>query len=245
MPGRKGGFAVDFFLFEKFALTRLRQRCQVEGDACRVRRKRGGWVMLSRAEWDEIRECFAARIAPSGKALRWSIWLAIPFAIAVLALLSSVPPIHAALNEIDGTPGFLLWLVISCGLPVTMAALHIRAVRRALAEVESRLGGRARCEAPAALPPKAISLFEILALVFVGPHLVVEIIGTLDPNAFLNTPWSGTSLDSYGYAGLAIFAVLGGFRLRRMRPFARTATAAEASTGRRTDAFARAREADA
>jgi hypothetical protein len=88
------------------------------------------------------------------------------------------------------------------------------AVQREIDRTRALLARRPRRNAPAAAPRRALNLAELAAIVLLGPHLVIQIYGTLVPGAFRNTPWTGTRLGWSGWAALALFVVLIALRWR-------------------------------
>ena len=84
---------------------------------------------------------------------------------------------------------------------------------------------------------------EIAALLLVGPHLIVQVYGSLNPDAYRNTPLLGTELDWSGIAGFLILAAILLLRWRPRWPTRRPGQVDE-PTERRFDPLARAREND-
>ena len=71
------------------------------------------------------------------------------------------------------------------------------------------------------------------------PYLLIQVYGSLNPNAYRNTPWTGTQLDLVSVLALAI---LFGVAYRRWRAV-RLAVAEQGppKTGRDVDVLTRAR----
>jgi hypothetical protein len=230
----------DLFLFGKIAVTRLKQRCVEDGSpGVRLRMPDGkGDVRLATHEWEALGGWYRAQVAPSAKRLRLAVWLTLPLIIACLGITANVPVLKAAVEGLFEASPALFMLFLCGGLPLTMAALHARAVQRAVDGVNEALAGRPRLGTSCLPPPRALNVLELIALVLVGPHLVIGIVGSLNPDAFRNTPWTGSHLDAQGLAGLAVLLALGLLRWRRTRRAA--AFAAEGS--RSVDVVARARE---
>lgn len=230
----------DLFLFEKIAVTRLRQRCVEDGSpGVRLRMADGrGDVRLAAHEWEALGGWFRDRVTPSAKRLRLAVYATLPLIIAFLGIAANFPPLKSAAEWLfEASPAF--FMLFLCGvLPLTMATLHALAVQRAIDGVNEALASRPRLGTSCVARPRALNALELVALVLAGPHLVLGIIGSLNPNAFRNTPWTGTHLDAAGIAGLIVLLALGLLRWRRMRQPA----AFDAEGGRSVDVVARARD---
>jgi hypothetical protein len=231
---------MDLFLFEKIAVTRLRQRRVEDGSpGVRLRMPDGrGDVRLATHEWDALGGWFRAQIAPSARRLRLAVLLTLPLIIAFLAIVANVPALKTVFEWLFNLSPPLSMLFLCGALPLTMTALHALAVQRAMDGVNAALADRPRHGTSGLAPSRALNMVELIALLLVGPHLIIGLWGSLFPNAFRNTPWTGAHLDSAGVAGIAIFLVLGYLRWRRSRPVAPGAGEA----GRSVDVVARARE---
>jgi hypothetical protein len=210
---------LDLFLFEKIETTRLKQRGYADGSgAVYVRMKdREGDVRLSQREWDTLGGWLGEQLRPTARALRLSTYLAIPFAVALCGVIWNVPALRDALDWLDGQVPVLVPFLMVAGYPLAMMARHILAVRSATARIDAVLAEYPRVESPPRPPRAALNTLEILALVLVGPHLLVQIYGTIHPNGLLNTPLTGQHLDWSGAAGLGILAGLLLLRRRAAR----------------------------
>ena len=228
---------MDLFLFEKIAVTRLKQRCVDDGSASiRFRMDDGlGDVRLTRQEWEALGGWFRSEVSPSARKLRLAVLLTLPAIIALFGIAANFRPVMVALESIESVSPALLMFLLCAGLPLTFMTLHALAVQRAVDGVRAALVDRPRLGASP--PPRAINTLELIALVLVGPHLIIGLWGSLFPNAFRNTPWTGTRLDAFGIAGIVLFLVLGYLRWRRGRPIPPAG-----ESGRSVDVVARARE---
>lgn len=231
---------MDLFLFEKIAVTRLKQRRVEDGSpGVRLRMPDGrGDVRLTTQEWDALGGWFRTQVAPSARRLRLAVLLTLPLIIAFLAIVANVPSLETIFGWLFNLSPPLAMLFLCGALPLTMTALHALAVQRAIDGVNEALADRPRHGTSGLAPPRALNVVELIALALVGPHLIVGLWGSLFPNAFRNTPWTGAHLDAQGLAGLVVLLALGLLRWRRMRRGA--AFAAEGS--RSVDVVARARE---
>lgn len=230
----------DLFLFQKIAVTRLRQRCVEDGSpGVRIRMPDGkGDVRLAAHEWEALGGWFSDQVTPSAKRLRLGVYLTLPLIIAFFGIAANAPALKSAVEWVfDASPAFSMLFL--CGaLPLTMATLHALAVQRAIDGVNEAMVSRPRLGTTCPPPPGALNALEIAALVLVGPHLVFGIVGSLSPNAFRNTPWTNAHLDAAGVAGLLVLLALGFLRWRRWRQ----ASAFCAEGARTVDVVARARE---
>lgn len=221
-------------LFESIAVARLQHRC-VSLTADRVRFRMGGGegdVILSNTQWDALGSRFRDAVRPSARALFWALVATIPFGILLCAVIAAVPGLAATIDALDAILPGLSVLLVTSGLPLFAMARHMIAVQRAVDMTRGALATCPRIEASVQAPRKrALQFFEIAALVLVGPHLVIQTYGSLNPQAFRNTPWAGTHLDISGIAGFVVLAALGLLHWMPSLP------------GRRVDRLARPREA--
>ena len=206
---------MDLFLFEKLAVAMLRQRCTIdEAGIAHFRIDAASAVTLPAAEWEALGARFHAAIVPSARRLRWSVPLAIPFVIAEFMLMQAVPPLGALFDSLCvALPGLTPMLLFS-GLPLAAMAAHMLTVYREINRTRALLADRPRQHLPATGNSPVSNVVELAAIVFLGPHILIQIYGTLVPDAFRNTPWTGTQLDMSGLAGLAVFAALMTLRVR-------------------------------
>ena len=103
------------------------------------------------------------------------------------------------------------------GLPLGALILHGRTVLRANERVRAELTGFRQYRAPHRLPSRTALPTERLAILTVVPYLIIQIYGTIDPDAYLNTPWTGTQLDLVSVIAVAILAGVGFLRWRAVR----------------------------
>lgn len=200
---------MDLFLFEKLAVARLRQRCMVdENGLAHVRVDRDGAVTLPAEEWEALGARFHAAIKPSASRLRWSVPLAIPFDVAEIMLMKALPPLGAFFDQaVAAFPNLTLMLFFS-GLPLAAMIAHMLTVQREIDRTLSLLALHPRQRPTASPSNPALKLLDLAAIVFIGPHVLIQVYGTLVPDAYRNTPWTGARLDWTGWAGLAVLAAL-------------------------------------
>jgi hypothetical protein len=198
-----------------------------------------GFIQLTQLEWDELGNAFNDAISESSGIVRWALNLALPFTILLLILISAVPPLRYAFEALERAASLPAYLLVTMTMPVTVIAIHNRLVQRTIEALEEILARQPRCPAPAIPVSKALNVMELAGLVVIGPHLLLQLVGTLFPDLYRNTPLSGTSLGLTGYASLGLLAAIG---LARWRRTCTGDDADEAETcGRRHDALTRAK----
>jgi hypothetical protein len=211
---------IDLFLYEHIARTRLRQGCVEDGSGgfyYRMGEGRGA-VRLSASEWEWVEGRFREEIALTAKALKLAIWMTIPFGLLLVVIIASIPPLQAALSAFDRVVPLLLPFLITSALPLGMMAQHMLAVQHAVDRSRARLQSRPRCTVPPGTGRRrGLNTLELVALVAVGPHLVFEIYGSINPAGFRNTPFSGTHLDLWGLTGIAVLVLMAALRWREAR----------------------------
>lgn len=209
----------DIFLVEKISVARLRQRGHIEASgAVRVEMPDGhGDVRLSAREWEQLGEWLTEQLAPTARALRGSTFLGLPFAIALLGIMANVPPLERSLASLHGVAATILSLLILLGYPVAMTVRHGMAVGTAISQIDSVLAERPRAAAPPIPPGGGVNMLEIAGIVLVGPHLAVQLLGSLSPGMLRNTPFTGARVDATALVGLVVLGGLLCLRLRARR----------------------------
>jgi hypothetical protein len=109
--------------------------------------------------------------------------------------------------------GLLIVLGIFFGPPAIYLWQSYR-VKWAARALEEKLSFRGRVAAPPPMPFRLPRWIEIASFVLVGPHLLFETYGTIDPDAYRNTPLLGTELNWTSAVGFAILAAVIYFRVR-------------------------------
>lgn len=206
---------LDPAILKNIAHLRFRNRWVPDGTAGGYfRLKDGTAVRLSAAEWKNVSVQHSNAIRASSRRLFWTLALAIPAAVSILfvnaLLLSAFTP--------DGRGptwlGASLFFGTMIGLPLYGMIRSVRANQRALQAVDSSLRKRPRAAIPDLPDPRATNILEALMLISVFT-VVVQIYGTLNPDAYRNTPWTGTKLGPTGYAGIAIIMLVVAVHVRR------------------------------
>jgi hypothetical protein len=193
---------------------------------------RSGHVELDAIEW----EGFGDRFADEARAVtRRANWM-------YLGLLPAVMVYALTIGQLFWFSGIVILLAIVAG-PIAIYLWQSYRIKAIAARIEADLARRPRAARPAAAMPRIPRWLEIAAALFVGPHLIFQTYGTLNPDAFRGTPWMGTRIDWSAAVGFLILLAI--FVLRRRAAPAKAAAAAPEEQapghGRRSDFVGRAR----
>lgn len=198
-------------LLRAIAETRLRHRLfEAEGRLGYLFQGDREAVEIDRGLWQSVSAEHDAAIAIASRRLKWMLLLTIPVIIATLVVITNVPLLTDLTDRIDRIPflGAALVLVIVSWLPLAGLLLHARATARARERLESRLVDLPRI-APPSPRPRLHQELQILVMLLVGPAILIRAFGTLVPDAYRNTPLSGTHLGRIDLvAALALVAWL-------------------------------------
>lgn len=204
-----------------------------------------GHVSLQRHEWDALRTEFTLAARAVVRRARY----------CYIGLFPGIFVFAMTIGQVLPGAGLLIVLGIFFGPPAIYLWQSYR-VKWAAKAVEEKLAFRNRVAPPPPVPFRLPRWIEIASFVLVGPHLLIEIYGSIDPDAYRNTPLLGTELDWTSAVSFAILAAVIYFRLRAdglalpswaawPRP-AREEEPPEVDAGsRRMDVVARARRSDA
>lgn len=206
---------IDSRLFQDIATARLEQSAVLEDGAVFVRLADGRHeARLEPAQWRRIVESYRQTVETSRKQLHMLMLATIPLALAVLGIMSNVAPLEAALLRFDRTIPFVLPLLLTSGLPIWAIFRHSRTVQQALDRARAELLDHPRLPARHRPPPREARPIEKLAIFAIIPALMVQTWGTIDPDAYRNTPWTGTRL---GFGSLLLLLVLCALIISRRR----------------------------
>ena len=237
----------DLFQFGDIAMARTQEWAAREGDVVCVRLDgTSREVRIPPHRWDAILERHRQSVDASKRRIWWSMGLQLPVGVLLVAIVVSVPPLHAAMLWLDKNLNFLCLLIVLAmwsGLPLGALVLHGRTVLRANERVRAELAGFRQYRARHRLPPRTARPTEKLVILTVVPYLIIQIYGTIDPDAYRNTPWTGTRLDLVSVIAVAILAGVGFRRWRAVRLVA--AEQGPPKLRREVDVLARARSSDA
>jgi len=207
---------IDAFLIDKLTTLLLEQRCSRDADGTVFYQPfhGRGAVRLSADEWEAQGQIYRDRTRRSGRMLRWALWLTIPFGIALMAIEWNIPTLHAASDALEAAAPQLAMILYTAAMPLSFMAWHCWKVFAAGVEIDTRLASRPRVAKVPKGAPAARKAAELLALVLLGPHVILEIAVTLNPQGFYYTPFREYRLDWLGVVSLAVFAVLAWFRVQ-------------------------------
>jgi hypothetical protein len=205
-----------------------------------------GHVSLDPHEWNSLTAAFSAEAKAIVRQALWCGGFLFPGIFVFGMTIGQVLPgagLIIVLGIFFGPPGLYLW-----------QSYRVKWAARAL---EQKLAFRRRVSAPPPVPFRLPRWIEIASFVLVGPHLLIEIYGTINPDAYRNTPLLGTELDWMSAISFAILAAVIYFRVRAdglsLPPWAEWLRfrrdeedlVVDNEGGRRVDVVARARRLDA
>jgi hypothetical protein len=205
-----------------------------------------GHVSVDRREWEALLNEFSLEARAVVRRAKYCLFGLFP-GIFVFAM---------TIGQLLPGAGLLIVLGIFLGPPAIYLWQSYR-VKWAARRLEERLSFRNRVSAPPPIPFRLPRWIEIASFVLVGPHLLIEIYGSIDPDAYRNTPLLGTELDWTSAVSFAILAAVVYFRIRadglalpwqiNWPSFSRESEEAEEpdAGNRRIDVVARARRSDA
>jgi hypothetical protein len=196
---------------------------------------RSGYVALDRPEWEALGERFDTECKMVSRRTNWVCCCA-PFAVFLFGM---------TLGQILPGAGLIIVAAIFIG-PAALYVWHRRGIERVADAIEADLARRPRVAEPQGIaPPPVPRWLEIAGFFLIGPGLIIQVYGSLNPDAYRNTPLSGTQLNAFGLAGFVALAAIICLR-RRARPAAAAGDEplkADEPRARRTDAIARAKRA--
>jgi len=209
-------------LLNRLAIKRLHDRSYraqdgyihvlLPGDADAVRLSPRAWERLC-AEYDDS-------LAPARRLMRWGMVLTIPASLILLSIMSVSPAVTAFVQWIESFPygNYVTVLTILAGPPIALLGVHWWLTRRAAATVEARLATYERVAPPDSPRPILIQTYEIVAMVLLGPGILIRMAGTCFPDMWRNTPFSGSHLGLFDAVAIGTTLVVASYRWRRSRP---------------------------
>ncbi len=188
-----------------------------------------GHVGLDAGEWRAVGEHFAAQARPVRRTVRY----------LSAGLFPAIFLFGMTIGQVLPGAGLVIVAGILLG-PLAIYLWQSHRINRIARVIEAELARKPRVAAPAVIESRPPRWLEIAFMLLVGPGLIVQVYGSLNPDAFRNTPWSGTHL---GWPGIAGFAVLAAMLFLRRRAGRGTASDGPADDigGRKRDVVARAR----
>ncbi len=191
----------------QLAKINFKDRATVQGGVVTYRlADKSGHVSLDVAEWRALNDEVDARSAEVLRKAKLCLF-ALPFAVFAFGMtLAQVMPgaglvIVAALFL--GPPAIYLW--------------QSNRIDRIAREIDELLAARPKVAAPPPAPWRMPRWLEIACAVLVGPHLILEVLGSLYPDAYRNTPLLGTSLNWTSLVSALLIATVFSFHWRAVR----------------------------
>lgn len=220
----------------------------------RMLRDDGQATWLTHSQHRDLVMDYAEAMRPINGRLKLGFALAIP-----VTLLTLVITFNLGIGEmidtvpVPGLSAFAAFIVLTWW-PFVVLVQHWRSVRAVNSALNRLLRELPLAPAPPARPATLHTL-EIVALFLVGPGILIDVFGSLLPQAFAGTPFMGRSVGLDTLVGLAIFgfiAVRRSAALHRLVNHRRSRESAASSelgsppdpTSRLRNVVARARPAD-
>jgi hypothetical protein len=138
----------------------------------------------------------------------------IPLAIALLGIIYNVPWLAAAFDRFDQAVPLVLPLLLTSGLPIVAIWRHALKVQRSIDRARIELKSFPAFAIRHRPPPREAGPVMKLALFVTIPTLVIQAYGSMYPDAYRNTPWTGTQL---GGSSLILVLVLAAALVARRR----------------------------
>ena len=158
---------------------------------------KSGHVSVARTEWDSLLGEFSEKVRRVQRTAKW--WFA--------GLFPGIFVFAMTIGQIVPGAGLLIVLGIFFG-PAAIYLWQSHQVRWAADAVELELALRNQVSAPPPNPFQAPRWLEIVFFVLVGPHLALELVGSLYPDAYRNTPLLGTELNWLSAISFAILSAI-------------------------------------
>jgi hypothetical protein len=207
---------MDFLLPDK--LTRLRlQQSLVGADQGHFRLGKGRAVELEPGEGQLILDYYNARTHRTGVWLRRSLWLQVPFTIGLLVLTLNIDVLNDLVLRLDDLAPGVMVLVFTLGWPLAALWRHIRAVESAVDEIHAELAQRPVVKIGEPVRSSELHALERLLMIFMGPGVFIDLYGSINPEAYRNTPFLGRQLGWTSLIALLVFGLIL-WRHRKGRP---------------------------
>lgn len=192
------------------AAKRLRQRSYHDSDgAVRMVLQNGGAVSLTRKQYADLLTDFAETMKPVDRRLRLGFTLTIPVMILTLALL-----VNTGLDDLMSAitiPGasVVLGLISITWWPNVVLVRHWYETKAVNASLDAHLATLPSAPMPPDRP-RSFHNLEIIALFLVGPGILIDVAGSLFPDAFGGTPLTGRAIGPLTICGIALFLLIVG-----------------------------------
>lgn len=174
---------------------------------------RSGFVAVPIDQWEAFGQEFSDRAAPIQRIAHWLMGAIIP-AVVLVGLFGMF---GQGLGDWVGSFLALSILLLLWVGPIAIYLWQSHRVRRIALDIEARLRTCRRVAAPRQSKSGPPRWLQIALTLLVGPTLLLQIYGSINPQAYRNTPLSGTSLNWIGVAGLVSVALYCLLRWRAKR----------------------------
>lgn len=156
-----------------------------------------GHVELPASEWHRLGASFDAQMAPVRKRTRQ----------ASIALLPAVFVFAMTIAQVLPYAGLMVLAGILLG-PLTIYLVHSAKVQRISRRIEADLAAFPAYHGSIPETAREPRWFEIASLIFVGPFLLIGIIGEIGgPDVFRNTPLSGRGIGPFELIAILLIAL--------------------------------------
>ena len=220
-------------LLNNLAMKRLNDRSYREADGFRrvMLPDDQEAVRLSPREWARLCADYSDALAPARRLMRWSALITIPASLMMLSVMSVSPTLKAFVRWIETFPygNYVTVMTLLAGPVFALLAVHWRISNRATRAMEARLATHERVAPPESRRPILIQTYEIVAMVLIGPGIVIRAVGTPFPNLWRNTPFSGSHLGPFDAVAIGAALIVAAYRLRQWRFRQRAASPAAPS----------------
>ncbi len=198
---------LDIEISRGLARTRFQHRISELPDGTLSYRlaDKSGHVRVTREEWEATGTFFTESTRGPKRDATIALFLWMPAYVVYIAICGVLLPKSWA----QALPEWLS-LVIFVGplfaTPFVIFFWWSFRVQRVCKAIDATFAERAGIQPPRKNPFRPPFWLDVLCLLFVGPQLIIAVIGEIDPNALRNTPLTGRHLDWQAMLGFALIA---------------------------------------
>lgn len=161
---------------------------------------------LTGGDLRRLEQWYARATQASRIRLRIGMWLAIPFALFMVWLIT-VTGLGKLIDAMGSRVAFVAMFATLAGLPLGLVYAHYRRSRRALADMEDLLGFYPAVDAPPLTVERGLDRVEGVALVVMAPALIALLLQLFWPAAVRGTPLMATAPGKLAVAVLAALLI--------------------------------------